>query len=60
MRWSARGSFLLERHLHERFDQRRINGEWFDFRPVADPVQVIAEVAEEFLRQYDKLNADGE
>ncbi|MET7540046.1 GIY-YIG nuclease family protein [Streptomyces sp. NPDC005507] len=56
LRWSARGGFLLERHLHDRFDGQRINGEWFDFRHVAEPVQVIAEAAEEFLRQFGESN----
>ncbi|MFF3459686.1 GIY-YIG nuclease family protein [Streptomyces sp. NPDC002730] len=60
LRWSAHGGFLLERHLHDGFDQRRINGEWFDFRRVADPVQVIAEAAEEFLQQFDEFNPDQE
>ncbi|CDR18128.1 GIY-YIG nuclease family protein [Streptomyces iranensis] len=56
LRWSARGGFPLERHLHDRFGQRRISGEWFDFRRVADPVQVIAEAAEEFLRQFGEFD----
>ncbi|WP_328842872.1 GIY-YIG nuclease family protein [Streptomyces sp. NBC_00258] len=60
LRWSARGGFLLERHLHDRFDQRRINGEWFDFRRVADPVEVIVEAADEFLRQFGEFNPDHE
>ncbi|WP_141666017.1 GIY-YIG nuclease family protein [Streptomyces hirsutus] len=60
LRWSTRGGFLLERHLHDRFTQRRINGEWFDFRRVADPVQEIAEAADEFLRQFGESNPDHE
>ncbi|MFG2227706.1 GIY-YIG nuclease family protein [Streptomyces sp. NPDC048644] len=52
LRWSARGGFPLERHLHDQFGQRRIDGEWFDFRRVADPAQAIAGAAEEFLRQF--------
>ncbi|MFF3930398.1 hypothetical protein [Streptomyces hirsutus] len=60
LRWSARGGFLLERHLHDRFTQRRINGEWSDFRRVADPVQEIAEAADELLRQFGESNPDHE
>ncbi|MFK4189202.1 GIY-YIG nuclease family protein [Streptomyces sparsogenes] len=56
LHWSTRGGFPLERHLHERFGQRQISGEWFDFHHVADPVQVIAEAAEKFLRQFGEPN----
>ncbi|MEV7864260.1 hypothetical protein AB0O86_37315 [Streptomyces hirsutus] len=50
----------MERHLHDRFTQRRINGEWFGFRRVADPVQEIAEAADELLRQFGESNPDHE
>jgi hypothetical protein len=45
LRWSTRGGFPLERHLHEQFQERRLSGEWFDFRDAADPVEVISQVA---------------
>jgi hypothetical protein len=52
LRWSARGGFPLERHLHERFDPRRTHGEWFDFRDHPDPVREIDEAAHAFLQLY--------
>lgn len=51
LRWSTRGGKPLEDHLHERFRKRRLTGEWFDFRRVADPVKMIAEAASVFLEQ---------
>jgi hypothetical protein len=58
LRWSTPGGYPLERHLHETFDKRRISGEWFDFRRVADPVKKIAEAANIFLKQFDSDQPD--
>lgn len=52
LRWSTRGGYPLERHLHETFGKKRISGEWFDFRRVADPVKAISDAAEPFLDAY--------
>lgn len=49
LRWSVRGGLPLESHLHEKFRRLRLNGEWFDFRRVADPVKVISRAAQVFL-----------
>lgn len=49
LRWSTRGGRPLEDHLHEKFRRRRLTGEWFDFRRVADPVKLISEAASVFL-----------
>lgn len=54
LRWSARGGFPLERHLHEKFDVKRTHGEWFDFKGHPDPIQEINETALTFLQQYAK------
>jgi uncharacterized protein (UPF0212 family) len=53
LRWSSAGGFALERHLHDTFGDRRISGEWFDFRDVDDPAALINEAAQEFLQQFD-------
>lgn len=58
LRWSARGGYPLERHLHETFGKRRISGEWFNFRQVADPIKKIAESANVFLKQFDSDQTD--
>lgn len=58
LRWSARGGYPLERHLHETFDKRRISGEWFDFRRVANPVKKIDEAADIFLKQFESGHPD--
>lgn len=42
--WQAPGGAALEAALHERFAQRRVRGEWFDFTGV-NPVELIAEAA---------------
>lgn len=52
LRWSTRGGFPLERHLHETFDKKRIGGEWFDFRRATNPVKVISDAAAVFLATY--------
>lgn len=52
LRWSTRGGYPLERHLHETFDKKRISGEWFDFRRIANPVKAIADAAGVFLADY--------
>ncbi|MFB6445943.1 GIY-YIG nuclease family protein, partial [Bacillus velezensis] len=52
LRWSARGGFPLERHLHASFNKKRISGEWFDFRQVTDPVKAISAAARGFLADY--------
>lgn len=51
LRWSARGGLQLESHLHETFHKKRMSGEWFDFRRVRDPVEMIASAANRF---YDR------
>lgn len=58
LRWSARGGYPLERHLHETFDKKRISGEWFDFRRVADPVKKIDGAAKSFLEQFEGEQPD--
>jgi len=58
LRWSERGGYALERHLHEKFQKRRISGEWFDFRKVANPVRKIAAEASIFLRQFQAGETD--
>ncbi|RZU37610.1 T5orf172 domain-containing protein [Streptomyces sp. BK022] len=52
LRWSSRGGFPLERYLHERFDDMRTHGEWFDFQGRLNPIQEIDEAALPFLQQY--------
>ncbi|WP_256333765.1 GIY-YIG nuclease family protein [Streptomyces sp. cf386] len=51
VRWTSSGGGWLEERLHERFAPRALGGEWFDFRDVADPVQMIAQAACKLLRQ---------
>lgn len=55
LRWSARGGLPLETHLHEKFHRRRMSGEWFDFRRVADPVKVISDAASAFLEKNERM-----
>ncbi|GAB7032116.1 hypothetical protein JCM4914_35770 [Streptomyces platensis subsp. malvinus] len=52
LRWSARGGYPLERHLHDRFQEERSHSEWFDLRGVPDPVVEIDVAARHFLRRY--------
>jgi len=43
--WVTKGPY--ERALHRRFAGHRVRGEWFDFTPLGDPVEVVeAAVAE--------------
>ncbi|WP_326806070.1 GIY-YIG nuclease family protein [Streptomyces sp. NBC_01788] len=51
VRWTSSGGGWLEERLHERFAARALGGEWFDFRDVADPVQMIERAARKLLRQ---------
>ncbi|MFE6909669.1 hypothetical protein [Streptomyces erythrochromogenes] len=45
------GGSYLEGRLHECFASRAVGCEWFDFRDVENPVQVIAEAAGTVLQQ---------
>lgn len=54
LRWSERGGFPLERHLHEVFDHQRISGEWFDFRQHGNPQRAIKDAARAFLAQFER------
>jgi hypothetical protein len=45
--WLAEGGSALEMFLHERFAERRMHGEWFDFGH-ADAVKAIQEAASGF------------
>ncbi|EMF56409.1 MULTISPECIES: GIY-YIG nuclease family protein [Streptomyces] len=51
VRWTSCGGGWLEERLHERFAVRALGGEWFDFRDVEDPVQMIERAARKLLRQ---------
>jgi hypothetical protein len=51
VRWTSCGGGWLEERLHERFAARALGGEWFDFRDVADPIQMIERAARKLLRQ---------
>ncbi|MFI1652142.1 GIY-YIG nuclease family protein [Streptomyces avidinii] len=46
------GGEPLERGLHEVFGVRRMSGEWFDFRDVADPVPMIEQAAYDLLDSW--------
>lgn len=48
-RWTCPGNVELEMHLHRRFDQIRMQGEWFDFGSL-NPVAEVAAAAEHFYR----------
>lgn len=52
LRWSVRGGYPLERHLHAQFDENRTHSEWFDFQDITDPVGEIDVAARHFLRRY--------
>ncbi|WP_171987926.1 GIY-YIG nuclease family protein [Streptomyces sp. MP131-18] len=45
--WSTRGGVELEAFLHDRFADRRVRGEWFDFSKV-DALAALGQAAEEF------------
>lgn len=45
-----------ERALHRRFAQHRKRGEWFDLRPLGDPVQVVQAAVNEL--QVESVHAD--
>lgn len=45
--WSVQGSYEVA--LHERFEQYRTRGEWFDLRPLGDPVEVVTAAINEIL-----------
>ncbi|MEH0612354.1 GIY-YIG nuclease family protein [Streptomyces scabiei] len=51
VRWTSFGGGWLEERLHERFATRALGREWFDFRDVADPAQMIGRAARKLLRQ---------
>ncbi|MFF3991525.1 GIY-YIG nuclease family protein [Streptomyces sp. NPDC001797] len=51
VRWTSCGGGWLEERLHERFAARALGGEWFDFRDVEDPIQMIERAARKLLRQ---------
>ncbi|MEU6298584.1 GIY-YIG nuclease family protein [Streptomyces erythrochromogenes] len=51
VRWTSPGGGYLEGRLHECFASRAVGREWFDFRDVENPVQVIAEAAGAVLQQ---------
>ncbi|MFF9301478.1 GIY-YIG nuclease family protein [Streptomyces sp. NPDC014764] len=51
VRWTSCGGGWLEERLHEHFVARALGGEWFDFRDVADPIQMIERAARKLLRQ---------
>ncbi|NEC17947.1 GIY-YIG nuclease family protein [Streptomyces parvus] len=55
LRWSERGGYPLERHLHAAFDNIRISGEWFDFRKHGDPTAEIGRLAQAFLAQFHAM-----
>ncbi|MFI6530765.1 GIY-YIG nuclease family protein [Streptomyces uncialis] len=42
------GGTRLERALHEYFSAYRTRGEWFDFTPLGDPVEVVRSAVEAF------------
>lgn len=54
LRWSARGGYPLERHLHDHFQERRTHGEWFNFRGLPNPFEEIDVAARHFLTRYDE------
>ncbi|SHL74385.1 GIY-YIG nuclease family protein [Streptomyces yunnanensis] len=45
--WSFGGDWRLESHLHNRFDSRKIRGEWFDFSD-ADAVVAVSEATDTY------------
>lgn len=51
VRWTSSGGGWLEERLHERFAERALGREWFDFRDVTDPAQMIDRAARKLLRQ---------
>ena len=52
IRWSSRGGHPLERNLHDRFQERRTHGEWFNFQGVPNPAGKIDAAARKFLIRY--------
>ncbi|MGW2184136.1 GIY-YIG nuclease family protein [Streptomyces sp. NPDC001732] len=54
LRWNSQGGYPLEKHLHKEFRENHMQGEWFDFRRVADPVKKINEAAQAFLRRFEE------
>ncbi|MEV6575655.1 GIY-YIG nuclease family protein [Streptomyces sp. NPDC051577] len=44
----------LERGLHDVFQERRMSGEWFDFRDVADPIELIRNAAHDVMDHLEE------
>ncbi|MFD8839818.1 GIY-YIG nuclease family protein [Streptomyces griseofuscus] len=45
--WTGPGGRLLERHLHNKFTDRHVRGEWFDFSGI-NAVEIISQAAADF------------
>lgn len=45
--WSVEGAYEVA--LHKRFEEYRTRGEWFDLRPLGDPVEVVTAAINEIL-----------
>ncbi|MFJ5026125.1 GIY-YIG nuclease family protein [Streptomyces goshikiensis] len=43
----------LEQGLHDVFQGRRMSGEWFDFRDVADPIELIKKAARDVMADLE-------
>lgn len=66
-RWTADGTrsdfnrgIPLEEGLHRVFSDRRMTGEWFDFRDTEDPVAVIRNACSDVLTELDEWEAISE
>lgn len=63
-RWTENGIVIgsdrgvpLEEGLHEVFSERRMSGEWFDFRDIEDPVAMIRSACADVLSDLDEWEA---
>lgn len=48
--WTCKGRNFLERNVHHTFREHRNRGEWFDLRPIGEPVEVVQAEVERLRR----------
>ncbi|MFI9787907.1 GIY-YIG nuclease family protein [Kitasatospora sp. NPDC051984] len=50
--WLVEGTLALEKALHGRLSAYRARGEWFDIKPLGNPVEVVEKHIAEIREQY--------